>query len=201
MLRDLRANIGRYASLTLLIVIGVFVVFSIVGSAEVVLIGTEERKAVNMVEDGSFTVFLPLDESDMAQLEQNGTRIEEKFSLDINAEDGTLLRMFRSRQDIDLIQLDCGRLAENMGEAVVEKGYAAAHGLKQGDSLSAAGRSFTITGIGSVPDYDQMLAKLSDTAVEHESFGLIFVTDEQYSDIRDNTVQTAEEYTYTSARP
>lgn len=196
MLRDLRANIGRYAALTLLIVIGVFVVFSIVGSAEVVLIGTEERKAVNMVEDGSFTVFLPLDESDMAQLEQNGTRIEEKFSLDINAEDGTLLRMFRSRHDIDLIQLDCGRLAENMGEAVVEKGYAAAHGLKQGDSLSAAGRSFTITGIGSVPDYDQMLAKLSDTAVEHESFGLIFVTDEQYSDIRDNTVQTAEEYTY-----
>ena len=79
---------------------------------------------------------------------------------------------------------------------MVEKGYAAAHGLKQGDSLSAAGRSFTVTGIGSVPDYDQMLAKLSDTAVEHESFGLIFVTDGQYCDIRDNTVQTAEEYTY-----
>ena len=196
MLRDLRANIGRYLALTLLIVIGVFIVFSIVGAAEVVLIGTEDKKSVNMVEDGSFTVFLPLDEADMAELEQNGTRIEEKFSLDINAEDGSLLRMFRSREDIDLIQLDCGRLAESMGEAVVEKGYAAAHGLKQGDSLSAAGRSFTVTGIGSVPDYDQMLAKLSDTAVEHESFGLIFVTDGQYSDIRDNTVQTAEEYTY-----
>ena len=52
LLRDLRANFGRYLALFLLIVMGIFLVVSIVGSAEMIIQGTENRKAVNMVEDG-----------------------------------------------------------------------------------------------------------------------------------------------------
>ena len=58
--RDLRENLGRYTALLLLIVMGVYIVVGIVGSAEVVIQGTIKRRDVNRVEDGQFTVFLPL---------------------------------------------------------------------------------------------------------------------------------------------
>ncbi len=194
--RELRSGLGRYLALMLLIVMGIFLVVGIVGSAEMIMQGTENMHSVNKVEDGQFTVFLPLSDDELSKLSEGGTVIEPHFSLDLKAEDGSVLRMFENRDDIDLIQLDSGSLAKNKAEAVIEKGYAKAHDLAVGDRIKAAGTEFEITGIGSVPDYDQMLASFSDTAVEHSGFGLLLVTSEQYADIRDNTSQKAEEYTY-----
>ena len=194
--RELRSGVGRYLALMLLIVMGIYLVVGIVGSAEMIMQGTENMRSVNKTEDGQFTVFLPLTDDELSKLCEGGTVIEPHFSFDLKAEDSSVLRMFENRNDIDLIQLDSGRLAENKAEAVIEKGYAKAHSLSVGDRIKAAGTEFKITGIGSVPDYDQMIASFSDTAVEHSGFGLLLVAPEQYSDIRDNTTQKAEEYTY-----
>ena len=111
-LRDLKANAGRYTALVLLIVLGVYLVFSIVGSAETIIRGTHKHRSVNKVEDGSFTVLLPLSDEDISELSENGTIIEKMFYTDIDCENGLMLRMFRVRQEIDLITLDSGRLPE-----------------------------------------------------------------------------------------
>ena len=152
LLRDLRTNFGRYAALLLLIVMGIYLVVSIVGSAEMIIQGTESHKSVNMVEDGQFSVFVPLSDEDISELTDDGTQIEPMFSLDLKTEDGATLRMFRNREMIDLIQLDEGELAAKNGEAVIEKGYASAHNIHIGDTVIAGGTGFTVTGIGSVPD-------------------------------------------------
>ncbi|MBQ1519101.1 MAG: ABC transporter permease [Ruminococcus sp.] len=196
LLRDLRENCGRYLVLFLLIVMGIFIVVSIVDSAEVVIQGTENRRAVNKVEDGQFTVFLPLSDKDMAELTEDGTQIEPIFSLDLKTDDNATLRLFRTRENIDLIQLDEGELASHSGEAVIEKGYASANDIHIGDKVKAGETEFVITGIGSVPDYDTCIAKFSDPAAERSSFGLLFTTAGQYDDILANGQVNAEEYTY-----
>ena len=196
LLRDLRANFGRYFALLLLIVMGIYLVVSIVGSAEMIMQGTENRKSLNMVEDGQFTVFVPLSNDNISNLTADGTKIEPMFSLNLKTDNNATLRMFRNRENIDLIQLDDGRLAEKNGEAVIEKGYASAHELHIGDIIKAGGIEFTITGIGSVPDYDMCVAHFSDTAVERSSFGLIFTTAQQYDELKSTDEFNAEEYTY-----
>ena len=196
LLRDLRANFGRYLALFLLFVMGLYLVVSIVGSAEMIIQGTEDRKAKNMVENGQFSVFLPLSDDDIDSMTTDGTVIEPMFSLDLKTNENATLRLFKSRERIDLIQLDEGALAAQDGEAVIEKGYAEAHDLHIGDTVTAGGTDFRITGIGSVPDYDMCIAKFSDTAVERSTFGLLFVTAEQYDAIRESGTQNAEEYNY-----
>lgn len=196
LLRDLRVNFGRYLALFLLFVMGIFLVVSIVGSAEMIIRGTENRKPKNMVEDGQFSVFLPLSDDDLSGLTSDGTQIEPVFSLDLKTDADSTLRLFQNRSHIDLIQLDTGTLAEKTGEAVIEKGYADAHDIHIGDTVTAGGTDFRITGIGSVPDYDMCIAKFSDTAVERSSFGLLFVTAEQYHAILESSTVNAEEYTY-----
>jgi putative ABC transport system permease protein len=194
--RDLKAGIGRYLALILVIAMGIYLVIGIVGSAETVLHGTEEKRNVFNTEDGFFTVFLPLSETDIEMLTKDGTQIQAEFYTDLTVDDDAKLRMFMNRENIDKVILDDGRLAEKDGECVVEKRYAACNDIAVGDSIKAGNASFTVTGIGAVPDYDQPKAKFSDTAVQSKYFGLIFVTDECYKNIRDSGGLPAEEYVY-----
>ena len=102
-LRDLRSNFGRYLALMFMIILGVYLVVSIVGASELVLIGTEDAKSTNMVEDGQFSVFIPLTDSELDTLSDKGTVIEKMFSFDAESVNGSVLRFFKSRENIDLI--------------------------------------------------------------------------------------------------
>ena len=194
--RDLRAGWGRYLALIMVIAMGIYLVISIVGAAETVLHGTKEKRLEFNTEDGAFTVFLPLSESELETVSEGGTLIEAEFSTDLTVDDVTKLRMFKNRSNIDKLILDEGRLAEKDGECVVEKRYAKENELKLGDRITAGKAVFTVTGIGCVPDYDQPKAKFSDTAVQSKYFGLIFVTEECYENVRSADPQKAEEFVY-----
>ena len=194
--RELKANFARYIALMLLIVMGMYVIIGLVASAETIITRTDEHGVMNRVEDGQFGVFIPLTEAQEKEITDRGVTLEKHFSIDMTAADGSKLRLFRNRQEIDLIELDSGRLAENMNEAVMEKRYSEEHSLSVGDKITAGGITFDIVGIGTVPDYDAPFEKFSDTAVSSEGFGLIFVSDEQYDHIRNETSRQAEDYCY-----
>ena len=42
LLRDLKANLGRYLALMFMIFLGIYIVVGIVGAAETILVGTEK---------------------------------------------------------------------------------------------------------------------------------------------------------------
>ncbi len=193
-LRDLRANFARYLALLLMIIAGMFIVISVVGAAETIITGTNELVIENKVEDGQFSVFVPLTEEQEKSLSDSGVIIERMFSADMDMGNSTL-RLMKIRQAINLIQLDSGTLPEKTGEAVIEKRYAEEHKISLGDSIDVGGVKLKITGIGTVPDYDAPLNKLSDTAVESSLFGLVFVTDEQYDEML-SVNSIVEEYCY-----
>lgn len=196
LLRELKANFARYMALILLIVFGMYVIISVVSSAETIITRTAEHSELNKVEDGQFGVFIPLTNEQEKEITDKGITLEKHFSIDISAEDGSKLRVFRNRKDIDLVELDSGRYAENMNEAVAEKRYCEEHSLSVGDKLTAGGITFEIVGIGTAPDYDAPFDKFSDTAVSSKGFGLLFVSDEQYDYIKNDTSQKAEDLCY-----
>ena len=207
-LRDLKSNFGRYAALMLMIILGIYLVVSIVGASELVLIGTEEAKSKNMVEDGQFSVFIPLTDSEIDALQNKGTVIEKMFSFDADSSNGSVLRVFKTRKKTDLITLDEGRLpnadktqngtdgkSNASQEAVVEKNYASKNNIKIGDNITISGVSVEVVGTGSVPDYDAALKTFASPAVDSEKFGVIFVSADTYEYIRSISDKT-ESYTY-----
>lgn len=196
LLRDLKNNFLRYLALVLLIVMGMYVVVSVVGAAETIIAGCADRAEENHVEDGQFTVFFPLTDAQEKELTDTGITLERMFSLDSEAEDGSIVRLMKNRENINLIDLDEGHLAENSGEIILEKRYCAEHGLKTGDSVTISGLEFEIVGMGSTPDYDMPTRTFSDMAVESNRFGTAFVTEEQYEELRENRSFRAEEYCY-----
>ena len=189
--RELKTNFARYLALVLLIVMGMYIIVSVVASADTIIDGTAEHGKQNKVEDGQFGVFIPLTDEQEKEITDKGITLEQHFSIDVTAKDCSKLRVFRKRNDIDLIELDSGRFAEKKGEAVVEKRYSEEHSLSVGDKLTAGGVEFEIVGIGTTPDYDTPFENFSDTAVSSKGFGLLFVSDDQYDYFKNDSDQKA----------
>lgn len=194
--RDLKANFFRYLALFLLIVLGMYMVVAIIASADIVITGVEQSYMEHHGEDGQFGTFVPLNEEELLRIADLGVTLEEAFYLDYHLGESTL-RVMKDREQINLFVLSQGRGLEGDGEILLEQHYAQVHGLEPGSKIQIGSLEFTVAGLGSTPDYDAPLEKLSDTSVDSSLFGTAFVTAKDYQALKEagESFKT-EEYIY-----
>ena len=196
-IRNLKAHFLRYIALGLLIFLGSYMIVSLLAAAENIIQGTKEHRLKNHMEDGQFTTFTALSEKEEKLIRDEGVTLERAFYFDVNAEDGSVIRIFRNRTDINLLECDEGRPAEVYGEVALEKRYCELHDLCTGDSIVIGGQLFTVTGIGTVPDYESPIAKMNDSIIDSSTFGLAFVIPEQYENmLSDGAALESENFVY-----
>ncbi|UPA29185.1 hypothetical protein L0P85_11270 [Terrisporobacter glycolicus] len=109
--RNFKKNFVRYFALFLLIVMGMYLVVSMVDSAQTVIEGVVNKADKNNLEDGQFEVFELLSDEDLNELKDKGVKIEQSFYMDYILKDDSNLRIFQNRKNINLIELDEGRLS------------------------------------------------------------------------------------------
>ncbi|MBP1561070.1 MAG: ABC transporter permease [Oscillospiraceae bacterium] len=182
--RDLKENFLRYLALFLMIVMGMYIIISVVGAAETIITGTEKKGAENRVEDGEFAVFTELTAAQEKEITGRGVTLERIFSFDAELSDNTVLRIFKVRKNIDLADLDEGRIPEKTGEIFLEKRYCEENDISVGDGVEIGGKRFTVTGVGTVPDYDLPVRNFSDASAESYLFGLGFVVPDDYEALK-----------------
>ena len=193
---NLKKDIATYLLMGALIAAGMYIASAFAGITYSCSDGFERNSIVSNSEDGQFQVMSPLDEQKETKIRQKGYTLERAFYYDAELEDGSVIRVMRTRQTIDKIVLDEGTLAQTDTDAVVDKCYAYHHGLKVSDTIKVAGADLHICGVGSVTDYDSPSAGMNDFSSDSKIFGLIFVTDECYralladlgSDTRENYI-------------
>ena len=116
-----------------------FLVVTIVGSAEVLTRGTEQIAEETNLEDGEFSVFVPLSDEDISEITDLGVDIEEQFYLDYIMDSGenaeSTLRIFKVRKSINKLYMTEGKEPQKKNEAAIEKRYAEENGIKVGDTL------------------------------------------------------------------
>lgn len=195
--RELRENLFRYLALGLLIILCMYVVVGLIGAADTVITGGAAAAEANHVEDGEFTVFVPLTDAQREAFAKEGVTLETQFYLDFSQEGAGTLRVFKNRKEINLVIVEQGAPAKADDEVVLEKRYCAEHGLSVGDKIVIGGETFTIAGIGCAPDYEAPFKELSDSTVDSAGFGPAFVTEDAYDVLKQGGRSAkAEEYTY-----
>jgi len=194
--RELKANFFRYLALFALIVMGMYIIVAMVGGAEMVIQNVERGHEENCLEDGQFSVFVPLNEAEITRIEEKGVTLEKAFFMDYSVGESTV-RIFANREKMNLFSLSKGRLLEKENEILLEQHYAAANGLDIGSVITVGGREFRVAGLGSTPDYDAVYANMSDSSVDSEQFGTGFVLQSDYEQMRrEGKSFKAEEYCY-----
>ncbi|MDE7287876.1 MAG: ABC transporter permease, partial [Oscillospiraceae bacterium] len=183
-LRDLKSNFLRYFALFLLIAMGMYIIVAMIASAETIIFGTEENAEDNHLEDGQFAVFAELTQGQEREISDMGITLEKHFSFDVDMEDGSVLRIFRNRENIDIVSAEQGVLAEKSDEIFLEKRYCEENNISVGDTIKIGGNELIVTGIGSALDYDAPTKNISDASVQSKIFGIGFVTNEQYNSLK-----------------
>ncbi|MBQ9686383.1 MAG: ABC transporter permease [Oscillospiraceae bacterium] len=178
--RELGRHWLRYLALALMIGLSMYLVVSLIGAADTVIIGTARHAEQNRVEDGQFTTFIPLEPKQLDELEGHGVTLEPMFYLDMTLPDGSLLRVFKLREHIDLAELESGSLPTAADEILLEKRYCEVKGLTPGDTVRVAGMKLKVSGVATTPDYDAPLRTMGDSTVDSANFGTAFVTEALY---------------------
>jgi len=195
--RDFKSNLPRYLALSLLIILAMYLVVSLVGAAETIIRGSENADSRQCVEDGDFSLFVPMKDEEMEDLEADGVTIEPQFYMDYEIDEDHTIRIFANRDEVNRIDLVKGTLAEKENELVVERQFAEKNDISAGDVITFGGREFTVTGIGTTPDYDNILKSLGDTGCDCLHFGTGFVAADVYDTLRaEEKSIKSEEYYY-----
>lgn len=195
--RDLKAGWARYLALSILIIFSLFIVISLMGASVTVIDSTDVNNKKLGCEDGEFSVFVPLGDDEIKKLNDKGVTLEKMFYADYEVSGNKVLRAFKVRENINKVGLIEGRMPEKDDEAVIERRYSEENDIKTGSSIKIGGYEFTVTGIGAVPDYNNMIKKVSDSVVDSKSFGLIFLTSEAYDKLYASGASlSSEEYYY-----
>lgn len=195
--RDFKSNLPRYLALSLLIILAMYLVVSLVGAAETIIRGSENADSRQCVEDGDFSLFVPMKDEEMEDLEADGVTIEPQFYMDYEIDEDHTIRIFANRDEVNRIDLVKGTLAEKGNELVVERQFAEKNDISAGDVITFGGREFTVTGIGTTPDYDYVLKSLGDTGCDCLHFGTGFVAADVYDTLRaEEKSIKSEEYYY-----
>lgn len=195
--RDFKSNLPRYLALSLLIILAMYLVVSLVGAAETIIRGSENADSRQCVEYGDFSLFVPMKDEEMEDLEADGVTIEPQFYMDYEIDEDHTIRIFANRDEVNRIDLVKGTLAEKGNELVVERQFAEKNDISAGDVITFGGREFTVTGIGTTPDYDNVLKSLGDTGCDCLHFGTGFVAADVYDTLRaEEKSIKSEEYYY-----
>ncbi len=179
--REFKENWFRYGALFFLIVLCISIVVGMSSATDSVFNVIDKGHEKNHVEDGEFNVFVPFSDNQVKEIEKLGVKLEENFYFDMSVDkDQSKLRIFKNREFINTVDLDEGALADDSNEIVIEKLYASSHGLKLGDTLAIGDEKYTVTGIGSAPDYAYVKKTPFDVAADAKKFGIAFVSDKEF---------------------
>ena len=107
-LRDLKENLFRYLALGILILVSMYLIVSMLGAAETIIQGGEYFEKQQNVEVGQFTVFVPLNKTQIGELKRKGVQLENTFYMDFSVKDDSTLRIFKDRTAIDKVYVEKG---------------------------------------------------------------------------------------------
>lgn len=195
--RDLKENLFRYLALGVLIIFCMYLIVSMISAAETIMTGSVKYGKETKVEDGEFSVFVPLKKSEVRSLKKDGVILEEAFYMDYSVGKNTTVRVFQNREKINLVKVEQGHLAKKDNEIVLDKRYCAEKNISLDDTIKIGGERFTVCGIGCSADYDAPYKNLTDVSVDSTQFGTAFVTKEAYAALKaGGKSEKAEEYVY-----
>lgn len=182
--RELINNPVKYLALFFIVTLAVAVVVGMAASTDSINKTITNHQEVGNVEAGEFSVYTPLNNAQIEEIESKGFLIEQHYYIDVPVLNGEL-RVFSNRKEINQIAIVDGRELQSDKEVILEQKYASANNYKVDDYIDIAGEKYQICAIGCVPDYIYTLKNTTDLGTDNTQFGLVFVTENTFYNITD----------------
>ena len=135
-LRDLRSDLGKYLVIFLLLSLSIAEISGYLVADESMIATYNESFEKYNVEDGNFIVEKELSERQREAIEEAGVKIYDLQSTDRKFTNGTTIRIFRMRDQVDKACLMRGAFPASADEIAIDRMYADNNGISIGDRLT-----------------------------------------------------------------
>lgn len=194
--REIRGELGKY------VVIFLFMV-AIISVASGYFIGDASLKAAYdnsfadyNIEDGNLELPLAADDAMTEALEAEDIRIYENFYSDLACKNDSKLRIFKLRDTVNKICLLSGSLPEAEDEIALDRLYMKSNDISEGDTVTAGGLDFRVTGTVALPDYSALYENNTDFMFDTEKFGVSAVSESGFARIPEDGMHWSYSWKY-----
>lgn len=181
LLRELRSEAGKYLVIFLLLIGSIgFVSGFLVADGSMLAAYDESFERYN-IEDGNFRLAKQANAAQRKAIQSLGVTLYDNFYVDQPLDNGSTLRIFQAREEVNRVCLMEGAMPERTGEIAIDRMYADNNSLHVGDALTGGGHTWTITGLVALSDYSALFSDNNDSMFDSVKFGVAIVTAEEFA--------------------
>lgn len=187
--RELKSGIGKYLVVFILMVATIgFVSGFLVADGSMITAYNEGFEKYN-IEDGNFRTAEQIYKTQREEIEELGVKLYDNFYLEEPLDNGSTMRIFKNREEINKICLMDGELPARRGEMAIDRMYADNNGLSVGDTLQSGKKTWKITGLVALSDYSCLFQNNNDSMFDSVKFGVSVVTEEEVDSLNQDKLQ------------
>jgi len=180
-LRELRSDPGKYLVIFLLLVASIGFVSGFLVADNSMIASYHESFEKYAVEDGHFTLARKAGKAQRKAIREMGVALYDLFYTERAIDNGSTLRIFAERSEVNRACLMEGAMPAAPGEIAIDRMYADNNKIEVGDQLYGDGGPWTVTGLVALSDYSCLFSDNNDTMFDAVKFGVALVTAEEFS--------------------
>ena len=194
--RELKGEIGKYLVVLILMIATIGFVSGFLVADGSMIKAYNEGFEKYKIEDGNFRVKKKITKAQQENIEKNGVTLYENFYLEEALDNGSTMRIFKNREEINLVCLMEGKLPEKAGEMAIDRMYADNNKISVGDTLKSGSQKWEVTGFVALSDYSCLFQNNNDSMFDAIKFGVSVVTPEEFESLNQDKIQYSYSWVY-----
>ena len=187
--RELKGELGKYLVVFILMVASIGFVSGFLVADNSMLIAYNEGFEKYNIEDGNFRTAEQVHKTQREEIEALGVKLYDNYYVEEPLDNGSTMRFFKNRQQVDKVCLMKGELPAGIGEIAIDRMYADNNNLSVGDTLRSGKRTWKITGLVALSDYSCLFQNNNDSMFDAVKFGVSVVTEEEFDSLDQEKLQ------------
>ena len=187
--RELKGELGKYLVVFILMVASIGFVSGFLVADNSMLIAYNEGFGKYNIEDGNFRTAEQIHKTQREEIEALGVKLYDNYYVEEPLDNGSTMRFFKNRQQVDKVCLMKGELPAGTGEIAIDRMYADNNNLSVGDTLRSGKRTWKITGLVALSDYSCLFQNNNDSMFDAVKFGVSVVTEEEFDSLDQEKLQ------------
>ena len=194
--RELKSEIGKYLVVFILMVTTIgFVSGFLVADGSMLIAYNESFEKYN-IEDGNLRTAEQIYKTQREEIEKLGIKLYENFYLEEPLDNGSTMRIFKNREEVNRVCLMKGELPTKTGEIAIDRMYADNNSLSVGDTLQSGKKTWKITGLVALSDYSCLFQNNNDSMFDSVKFGVSVVTEDEFDSLKQDKLQYSYSWKY-----
>ena len=180
--RELKGELGKYLVVFILMVLTIGMVSGFLVADGSMIVAYNDGFDKYNIENGNFRTNQQIYKSQKEEIQNLGIKLYENFYIEELLDNGSTMRFFKNRTEINGVCLMQGEFPKATGEIAIDRMYADNNELKVGDTLkSQSGKqTWKITGLVALSDYSCLFQNNNDSMFDSVKFGVSVVCPEEF---------------------